>query len=143
VAGFVVGVAAVLIIPGLWLVSTSGPSWAGALSTILRERRGEDIYKANCISCHSGPTGGKIDDYPPRHNANGHTWHHPDCFIRQVVRDGSNEMRELAPPDAPTMPAFKGQLSTDDIDAVLAYIKTMWTPAQRQLQASFTREMCF
>ncbi len=143
VAGFVVGAAAILFASAAWFAYTSAPSWSGALSTMLRERRGEEIYRTQCFSCHAGPTGGRIDDYPPRHNANGHTWHHPDCSLRLAIREGSQVMSAMAPPDAPKMPAFKDRLSADDIDAVLAYIKTMWTPGQREVQASFTREMCF
>ncbi len=142
-AGFAVGLSAVLIAGGVWLAGASTPSWPNALSTLLRERRGQQVYDANCVSCHAGPAGGAIDDYPPRHNANGHTWHHPDCFITRVTRDGISQPSALAPPDAPTMPAFRDRLSPDDIDAVLAYIKTLWTPEQRIAQASFTREMCF
>ena len=41
------------------------------------------------------------------------------------------------------MQGFKDKLSPADIAAVIAFIKTMWTPAQRQAQASFTKEMCF
>lgn len=142
-AGFAVGLSAFLIVGGLWLALASTPSWPDSLSTLLRERRGQAIYDANCVSCHAGPTGGKIDDYPPPHNANGHTWHHPDCFITRVTRDGISERSALAPPDALTMPAFRDRLSADDIDTVVAYIKTLWTPQQRNAQASFTHEMCF
>ncbi len=86
-------------------------------------------------------------DYPPRHNANGHTWHHAQCELVQVIRDGSNEMTEamrqtMAPPDAPRMPAFKGTLSADDISAVLAYMRLMWTPQQRSVQDEITHEQC-
>jgi mono/diheme cytochrome c family protein len=41
------------------------------------------------------------------------------------------------------MQPFKDRLSSDDIDAVLAYLKTWWLPWQRQAQATFTHEMCF
>ena len=132
-----------LLVFGLWMASTSAPGWAATVGTALRERRGQEVYNASCIGCHLGPTGGTIDDYPPRHNANGHTWHHPDCLIARVTRDGISERSALAPPDAPLMPAFRDRLSPDDIDAVIAYIKTLWTPEQRSVQASFTREMCF
>ncbi len=129
-------------VAGVWLVSTSLPSWTAVASTALRERRGQEVYNANCLSCHGGPTGGAIDDSPPRHNANGHTWHHPDCAIARAIRDGS-EVMEFAQPGAAKMQPFRDKLSPSDIEAVIAYIKTMWTPSQRQLQASFTREMCF
>ena len=140
--GFLVGLGVVAAVAGVWLVSTSLPSWTAAASSALRERRGQEVYNASCLSCHGGPTGGTIEDYPPRHNANGHTWHHPDCAIARAIRDGSDEM-EFAPPGAPRMQAFRDKLTSSDIEAVIAYIKTMWTPGQRQLQASFTKEMCF
>lgn len=41
------------------------------------------------------------------------------------------------------MQGFKDKLSPADIEALLAFIKTMWTPAQRQAQAGFTKEMRF
>lgn len=86
-------------------------------------------------------------DYPPRHNANGHTWHHPDCELVAIVSDGSDAMtgmmREMmAPPGAPKMQAFKDRLSDDEIAAVLAYIKTMWTPEERATQTNITRQSC-
>ena len=65
-------------------------------------------------------------DYPPRHNADGHTWHHPDCQLKEIVREGRDEMTDMmrqmmAPPNAPTM---------------------MWTPEEREVQASATRGAC-
>jgi mono/diheme cytochrome c family protein len=141
--GFLLGAGVVAVVAGVWLVSASVPSWASSLSTALRERRGQEVYNANCASCHGGPTGGRIDDYPPPHNANGHTWHHPDCALVRVTRDGSSGTPEYTPPGAIPMQGFKDKLSPADIEAVIAYIKTMWTPAQRQAQASFTKDMCF
>ena len=81
------------------------------------------------------------------YNANGHTWHHPDCELKQIVREGSDAMTDMmremmAPPNAPRMQAFKDRLSDDEIDAVLAFIKTLWTPAQREVQAEVTSESC-
>lgn len=86
-------------------------------------------------------------DYPPRHNANGHTWHHPDCELKQVINSGGDAMTEqmrqmMAPPDAPRMPAFRDQLANQDIDAVLAYIKSMWTEDERRFQDQVTKEAC-
>ena len=48
----------------------------------------------------------------------------------------------IVPPDAPVMPTFKDRLSGDEIDAVLRYIKTLWTAQQRSVQAEVSREMC-
>ena len=155
VVGVVTGGALVLIVGGAFWFSLGRSAGApGGPSRVLpgtavtaQERRGEAIYNANCVSCHGGPIGGTMMDYPPRHNANGHTWHHPDCELKQVVRDGSDAMTDMmremmAPPNAPRMQAFKDRLSDDEIDAVLAFIKTLWTPAQREVQAEVTSESC-
>jgi len=60
-----------------------------------------------------------------------------------MVREGSAGIFAVGPPGAPKMQPFKDRLSAEEVDAVLAYIKTMWTPEQREVQAGFTREMCF
>lgn len=110
--------------------------------------RGEQLYVANCQACHGGATGGSMMDIPPPHNANGHTWHHPDCQLVQTVLNGSgnmgNMMRRMmgAPEGSPRMPAFKGVLTEEDTLAILQYIKTWWTDDQRQFQAEATRRAC-
>ncbi len=133
----------------LWytLGSRIASTGVGTRALSAQERRGEEIYNASCVSCHGGPTGGAMMDYPPRHNANGHTWHHPDCELTAIIRTGGDEMTEMmrqmmAPPDAPKMQAFGDKLSSAEIDAVLAFIKTMWTPEEREVQAQVTQDNC-
>jgi len=142
IVGFALGLALVVLIGGLVLAFGSPVAWPGAVGLALLQRQGEQVYNANCVSCHLGPDGGTIEDDPPRHNANGHTWHHPDCALRTAVREGSAGIVDVSRSAMPMQP-FKDLLSPEDVEAVLAYIKTMWTPAQREAQASFTREMCF
>ena len=116
--------------------------------TLTALTRGEQLYNANCLVCHQGATGGAMMDYPPRHNANGHTWHHPDCELIQIILSGGDEMTEMMRqmmnpnPDAPRMPAWKDKLSREDIDAILAFIKTWWTEDERQAQARITQQQC-
>ena len=153
VVGFVLGVALVVFTAGVWLalISVGSPlaqlPLAPGPSLSAQEREGETLYVANCQSCHGGSSGGSMMDYPPRHNANGHTWHHPDCELVQIVRDGGDEMTRsmrdmMAPPGAPQMPVWRDKLSDDQIRAVLAYIKTMWTPQERSAQAEITQQSC-
>src|SRR5712691_11667004 len=123
IVGFVAGVAVVVSVGALaalplnWFAAASAP---GSVDNRPKSRfnaqelRGQTIYyvTANCASCHGGPTGGDMMDYPPRHNSNGHTWHHPDCDLKQIIRDGGDEMTAymrdmMAPPGAPKMPAWK------------------------------------
>ncbi len=122
----------------------SGRSPGGSDAEI---RRGESLYRQYCIGCHGGPTGGSMMDYPPRHNANGHTWHHPDCQLKGIIQNGGDAMtammrRMMAPPSTPAMPAFRGVLTDEEIEAILAFIKTWWTEEQRRYQAQITRVRC-
>jgi mono/diheme cytochrome c family protein len=111
-------------------------------------RRGGQLYAANCQSCHGSSTGGSMMDIPPPHNANGHTWHHPDCQLVETVLHGSGEMGEMmrrmmgTSEDVPRMPAFEGVLSEDDIKAILAHIRNWWTEEQRGWQSEVTRQGC-
>jgi mono/diheme cytochrome c family protein len=41
-------------------------------------------------------------------------------------------------PGAFTMPRFRGQLSENEVRAVIAYIKTFWTEAERQQQRAMS-----
>lgn len=137
--------AAVALAGALALALFALPRWT---SSPVGVTRGAELYQENCFSCHGGAQGGRMMDWPPRHNANGHTWHHPDCQLKEVIRDGSGEMGEAmrrmmnVPPDAQRMPSFRDKLSDAEIEMVLAYIKTWWTEEQRRFQAEVTREVC-
>jgi mono/diheme cytochrome c family protein len=117
-------------------------------ATLTALSRGEQLYNANCLQCHGGRDGGQMMDYPPRHNANGHTWHHPDCQLTDIILNGGGEMGEMMRQmmnvldSVPRMPAWKDKLSREDIDAILAFIKTWWTEDERQSQARITQETC-
>jgi len=95
---------------------------------------GKALYATYCFQCHGGETGGKLRDIPPPHNANGHTWSHPDQQLTQITLEGLS----FSAPDQPKMPAFRDRLSVKDVQAILAYIKTWWTPEQRSMQATVT-----
>jgi mono/diheme cytochrome c family protein len=98
---------------------------------------GEKVYAANCASCH----GAKLEGQPqwqrrlpngrlpaPPHDESGHTWHHPDDMLFNMIRQG---VTAYAPPGYESdMPAFAGKLSDDEIWAVLAYIKSRWKSRQ-------------
>ena len=96
---------------------------------------GATLYEANCVKCHGGRTGGKLKDMPPRHNANGHTWHHADQQLKDMTLNGITFSLEEQ-----RMPAFKGKLSEEDVRAILAYIKTWWTEDQRDEQRKVTEQ---
>ena len=102
---------------------------------------GRRVYQEHCASCHGSRGEGQATwerpnaqgELPaPPHNAKGHTWKHSDAMLYRMVsegwRDPFNKTRHL------TMPAFRDQLSPDEIRNVITYLKTLWTSEQRQFQ---------
>ena len=87
--------------------------------TTQRVEAGSALYATNCASCHGEPnvTAPPMATAPP-HDETGHTWHHPDRLLFEWVLD--------RPPLATLMPAFRGQLTEDEILNILAYIKSTW-----------------
>jgi mono/diheme cytochrome c family protein len=108
---------------------------------------GKRIYEAQCASCH----GAKLEGQPnwrerlpsgkfpaPPHDASGHTWHHSDALLFDIVKRG---IQAHAPPGYQSdMPAFGSGLSDEDIWAVLAYIKSTWPEETRKWQAAVSAE---
>ena len=92
--------------------------------------QGTQLYATNCRSCHGDREGeGGIGLASP-HNDTGHTWHHPDAQLKDWILNGKV-------PGA--MPPFKDTLTEEEVDAVLAYIKTWWAPDQLEGQADISR----
>ena len=110
--------------------------------------RGTEVYQQHCAACH----GKNLEGHPdwrkrrpdgrlpaPPHDETGHTWHHPDIVLFGISKHG------LVPPYAPEdyasdMPAFGDVLPDEDIAAVLAYIKSTWSPEIRKMQEKFDQQ---
>ena len=58
-------------------------------------------------------------------DGSGHTWHHMDQYLRATVLDGIPDTQMLG---------HKDHLSPEEIDAVIAFVKTWWTPEQQVMQ---------
>lgn len=109
---------------------------------------GQEIYAQNCTACHGANGEGQFPDNPrardasgrygaPPHDDTGHTWHHDDDLLYQIVREGGMGN----PEDFNLMPAFGDRLSDVEIEAVIFYIKTFWTEEHRQNQQQATDAM--
>ena len=102
---------------------------------------GRIVYQKYCASCHGARGEGEANwetlnaqgELPsPPHDAEGHTWKHSDEMLYRMVsegwRDPFNKTQRL------TMPGFASQLSPQEIREVITYLKTLWTPEQREFQ---------
>jgi len=109
-------------------------------------KQGKVVYDRFCSLCHGKNLEGQADwrkrksngrlPAPP-HDATGHTWHHPDQVLFEIVKYG------LVPPHAPKdyqtdMPAWGETLKDSDIWAVLAYIKSTWPSKEIKYQAEIS-----
>ena len=109
--------------------------------------RGKEIYAAHCASCHGAQLEGQADwrqrlpngrlPAPP-HDVSGHTWHHPDEVLIDIVKNGLVPGKTAPQGYESDMPAYAGILSDADITAVLAYIKSSWPPEALAIQKELT-----
>ena len=102
---------------------------------------GQQVYVSFCAGCHGTNLEGQPDwqkrlpmgNFPaPPHDETGHTWHHPDQWLFDIVKDGG---QRFAPPRyRSAMPAYRDMLTDDEIWAVLAFIKSHWPASIRAHQ---------
>ena len=81
------------------------------------------LYEENCASCHGVQGEGHVLLIAPALDSSEHAWHHPDEQIISIIRDGGFQM-----------PPVGSEMSDEQIESVIAYFKTWWTPQQRQMQ---------
>lgn len=139
--------AAATILPALLTSSaTAGLELAPDLRDPELVALGGEVYREHCASCH----GVELEGQPgwqrplpdgglpaPPHDADGHTWHHPDRLLFDITKFGG---QAFAPPGFKSnMPSFGQILSDAEIGAVLAFIKTRWPEEIRARQAEITR----
>jgi len=107
----------------LWLLTVIGVGFLPLAATALAAdvESGKGVYLSRCAFCHGesgkgdGPAGVALKP-PPTNLAAADFWQHttPDA-IKSVVENGK---------PGTTMLAFKGSLSTEQIDDLVAYVAT-------------------
>jgi mono/diheme cytochrome c family protein len=118
-------------------------STAAALPTLEPSQvaRGRQLYVQSCASCHGQNAEGAAnweqpdergDLRPPPHDDSGHTWRHSDAQLADIVRDGMRDPFNKTP--ELTMPAFSDSLRDEDIAAMIAYFKSLWSSEHRLFQ---------
>ena len=100
-----------------------------------RVASGEGVYREHCAVCHGAALEGEADwrtpgpdgllPAPP-HDETGHTWHHADGLLIDIVTRGTEAV--VGGGYRSNMPGFGELLSEQQILDVLAYIKSTWPP---------------
>ena len=105
-----------------------------------RVTQGQELYDQYCAECH-GTTGEGQPDWkipnddgsykPPPHDAGGHTWHHGDDLLPDLIANGSDFPQTK-------MPTYGDKLSDEEILAIVEYLKSWWGPEERAFQWQMT-----
>ena len=91
-------------------------------------KQGEMLYKENCAICHGDSGEGSVNWrkrkpdgklLPPPLNGSGHTWHHSKALLMSIIANGSINQ-------GGDMPAWGDKLSSQEIDAVLTWVQSIW-----------------
>lgn len=107
--------------------------------------KGKLAYENNCISCHQVNLSGaenwkELDEdghrKAPPLNGTGHTWHHDDKTLHSIIKYG---LAKLVSNYQGKMAGFGGVLNDDEIDNVLAYIKSYWPKEKYQYQIDLNK----
>ena len=107
--------------------------------------KGKIAYENNCVSCHqinlSGAENWKgLDEdghrKAPPLNGTGHTWHHDDKTLHSIIKYG---LAKLVKNYQGKMAGFGDVLNDDEIDNVLAYIKSYWPKDKYQYQIDLNK----
>ena len=102
-----------------------------------RVAQGAALYTQNCSSCHGANLEGAPDWKrplpdgslpPPPHDNSGHTWHHPDTLLLNIIANGGD------PAYKGKMPAFKDKLTEAEMVSILEFIKSKWDKDKREFQ---------
>ncbi len=98
---------------------------------------GESLYQTYCAACHGVDLEGEANWRLPKedgslpappHDSSGHTWHHPDALLLEIITQGGN------PASGGSMPRFGQTLTQEQMGSILAFIKTYWESDQRDIQ---------
>jgi len=136
----------VLTISGLWLAWQLGRTSTSDTASLEAIATGRTLYALHCVSCHGAQLEGQPDwrtPLPtgrlpaPPHDAGGHTWHHSDDLLFQIVKEGTAAV--VGGGYESDMPGFGNILNDAEILTLLDFIKSTWPERERLYQADMSR----
>ena len=114
------------IIASCLLLLTSSAQAAGRWYDSDQISQGQGVFQQNCASCHGANAEAKPgwqeasgEASAPPLNGTAHTWHHSLEQLRKTITNGNLQLGGV-------MPAFGKKLSTQQIDAAVAYFQSKW-----------------
>lgn len=94
--------------------------------------QGREVFTRVCAECHGENGEGYANELQsPALNQTEHAYHHPDQQIYDWIVNGKLGLGRQMPP-------FGEQLTEDEVQAVIAYLHTQWTPEQLEIQQDIT-----
>lgn len=114
---------------GFSFVATSGDTIASRWYSKQQVEQGRTLYLTHCATCHGQQAEGTAEwrktdsngDYPPPPlNGTAHAWHHSLSVLERSIALGGV-------PNGGVMPGFAETLSSQDIQATIAFIQTFWS----------------
>jgi mono/diheme cytochrome c family protein len=103
--------------------------------------RGSEVYAEACASCHGANLEGQPDwrspgpdgrlPAPP-HDEAGHTWHHSDRLLLDIMTRGTAAV--VGGTYESNMPGFGDTYTEADLRAVLEWVKSRWPERERSYQ---------
>lgn len=94
--------------------------------------QGREVFLRVCAECHGQNAEGYANELAaPALDHSEHAWHHPDQQIRDWIENGKLGLGQA-------MPALGDRLSEAEIQAVIAYLHSLWTPEQLETQQDIT-----
>lgn len=102
--------------------------------------QGRQLYAQYCAECHGANGEGKPDwktpnengvHKAPPHDNSGHTWHHDDELLLDIIANGS-------PVPGSEMSAFGNKLSDEEILTIIEFMKSWWGSEERAFQWQVT-----
>lgn len=134
----------VAALSGLFLSNEFGSAQGGYEPDLVR---GQAVYTQACAACHGARLEGEANwrmrgpdgrlPAPP-HDASGHTWHHSDRVLLDIVTRGTAAVAGGVYES--NMPGFGEVYSGEELIDVLEWIKTQWPKRERHHQARMTAQ---
>jgi mono/diheme cytochrome c family protein len=94
--------------------------------------QGREVFTRVCAQCHGENGEGYANELQsPALDQTEHAFEHPDQQIHDWIVNGKLGLGRQMPP-------LGEQLTDDEVHAVIAYLHTLWTPSQLEIQQDIT-----